>query len=152
MAWIFSKMGFYSIVLGDHDEWQVRSRSRQHLVNLIKEADLRAQKVVSTPGRDYRYRLYVKAEELSRIFECFSKIDYRNYKQKLGSTPGMEKFCDAAHKVWAVMATLQDAPPWSNRQLPLSDDPKPTPNALDDVEPPAPDVIHAKRGNGRKHS
>jgi hypothetical protein len=55
-VWCFAKFGGYSIVRchGKTDQWQVRSRAREDLLNLIKAADLRDQKVIETLGRDYR--------------------------------------------------------------------------------------------------
>jgi len=166
--WVFSKWGFVSIVKKgvNGDEWQVRSRSREDLINLIKAADLRGQNVIETFGSDYRYRLVIKADELSLIFDAFeSSIDYPNYKTRLSQTPGQEKNCRAAHTVWGVIAdahggAYQSGPGGRQRsrlvndtwERALGDAPPPTHDAQTDVEPPAPDVVRGKRGNGRKRN
>ena len=155
--WIFSKWGIVSIVKkgGKGDEWQVRSRSREDLTNLIQAAELRGQKVIEAFGSDYRYRLVIKADELTQLFDAFeSGIDYPNYKTRLSQTPGQEKNCQAAHTVWRVIADAHggayQSAPRAQRSLLSADAPEALRSALNDGEAPASDVVRGKRGNGRK--
>jgi hypothetical protein len=107
-VWVFAKFGGFSIVRchGKNDQWQVRSRSQQDLINLIRVAGLRGQKVIETLGRDYRFRLLVNADELSQVFSALEKsITYENYKAQLGSIRGMERLCSVAHSIWSVWAS-----------------------------------------------
>lgn len=176
--WCFSKFGGYSIVRchGKTNQWQVRSRSSQDLINLIQRADLRHQKVIETLGRDYRWRLIVGADELSQIFSALeSSVDYENYKSCLGRERGMGKLCSAAHRIWSVWASEfggayqsggherradmdgdwqrktfgHDAKPAERESLDLGEKWGGDHSALHDVEPPPP-PMPKKRGTGRK--
>jgi len=109
--WIAALTGWYSIVRkgGNGQQWQIRGRVRQDLLNLIAAAKLDGQKVIETFDSDYRYRIVVDKEQLGRVFEALeSSIDYPNYKSAMGKIRGQEKHLQAYHKIWAIMAGLQD--------------------------------------------
>jgi hypothetical protein len=175
MAWLFTRMGFYSVVKtgSNTDEWKVRSRSRQDLENLIKAADLRGQKVIQTYGADYLYRIIVNSDELSQIFTAIQEsVTYTNYKGILQATPGQEKLCTVAHAIWSLVAekfggAYQQRGGNRQRSLLASErdertfgassskrtihatDSHTADSTLDDVEPPTP-PMPKKHGSGRK--
>lgn len=115
--WAFTSFGFFSVVKkgGNGDEWQVRARVRADLDNLIHRAHLNGVRILDTAGSDYRYRLVLHEDELTDVFRAFEEsIDYPNFKSKLAVTRGQEKHHTAAHKVWNIMADLQETRPWSS--------------------------------------
>ena len=176
MAWFFTKMGFFSAVSKTKGEWQIRARSKKHLENLIKAADLVGQKIQHSLDSDYAYRIRVDADGLHKVVLSIEKsLDYSNVKGMVGRLPGEEKYERLMHRVWSVMSELQpggayssglkghfrndlhettvghEAVPAKKQDLPLGescsgDDES---NAL---EPPASDVARQKRGNGRKRN
>lgn len=118
--WVFSEVGFFSVVEDWEDESMVYVRARwrkdlEKLKKLIrKECSFWVDRIKQTPGRDYHFRLHMNkrdwASVLSRLGES---IDYGNFKGAiLDRDPERER---AYMRVWEVMREAADtkaAEPW----------------------------------------
>jgi hypothetical protein len=177
MAWLMTTMGFFSVAAkGKPGEYQIRARQRGDLENLIRAADLRGQKIISTDNSDYAFRIVVLRDELDRAFEAVeNSITYDNVKSAVGRTPGQEQHASLYHSVWSILGKLQAGGPYGQRtggrqpQRSLLDserdertfgdspskrtihatDSHVAHSALDDVEPTT-STARRKRGSGRK--
>ena len=79
--WIFSQMGFISIVqhIDKSNILIVRSRFRGHIERIFPNAH-----VLEDPNRDYRFRAELPAKEVSKVIAgLVSEIDYDNFKNSL---------------------------------------------------------------------
>lgn len=108
--WIFSKLGFFSIVQHRHlpGKLLVRARHRQDLENFVRLLDKIGDKkhsIQETPDADYRFRALackrVLAKAMARIG---SDIDYPNFKDAVHG----DRVRDSAYmRVWRAMADFQ---------------------------------------------
>lgn len=81
--WLSSTIGFFSIVKEhDTDNLLVRARVKTHLVNLRQALpELQERRIITTPERDYRFRIIVTAGEVQKILAYLAaNINYNNYK------------------------------------------------------------------------
>jgi hypothetical protein len=80
--WIYSKYGFYSIVLKDNEGWHVRARAKEDLDRI----DLKP--LESYQGSDYPWRAIVEKDKIDSLFKLLGdSIDYPNFKGQIGSDP-----------------------------------------------------------------
>jgi hypothetical protein len=99
--WIFTRNGFISIVehREDSELLLVRARRHQHL-----KAILPGYQVHETPHADYRYRVEVEKEHLSKVLaEAVLNIEYDNFKNSIED----HWYHDACTGVWTVMHRIQ---------------------------------------------
>ena len=106
--WIASKLGFYSIVQKDTDEWHVRARVRDDLVRLTAAVYLSAE-IQEWPAADYRWRVIIRDQDQIRaIFQALAgTIDYSNFKSEIGNRPDQRPKLDAYHTLWANLYAIQ---------------------------------------------
>ncbi len=109
--WLFTTYGFYSIVkkmFGNQKEpFQVRSRAKEDLLNIIKAADIN-RKVIETPEADYHFRITVDNDDLSKILQTLQDgLDYDNFKAAVGKVKGQTDKLDSYHRIWAEMYHYQ---------------------------------------------
>lgn len=99
--WICSKRGFFSIVQStfDRNEFLVRARDIEHLRALEPDVP-----ILTTPDRDYPYRITVCRARLSELIAMLAgEIDYGNFKAQVDATLGWKNWYAAAlHDVWHV--------------------------------------------------
>jgi hypothetical protein len=79
--WIFSQMGFISIVrhTDKPNLLLVRSRFKGHIEKMFPKA-----RVEEDGNRDYRFRTELTAKEVSKVIgELVLEIDYDNFKNSL---------------------------------------------------------------------
>lgn len=110
--WIMSKQGFYSIVQHKDltDTYQVRSRARQDLENLLTllGGALEGITIKETPHNDYAYRILVNGQQKAAILAALGEeIDYPNFKGEIGRRPDQKAKLNAYHDIWAVMYRTQ---------------------------------------------
>lgn len=119
--WIFTKLGFYSVVLAkqgdggyyqpiDPDRVMIRARRRQHLLNLKEEFDLLASsQIIENESTDYRYRLICSKKTWADIMKVFViGIEYANFKNECSKGELTDhQYSYALHDVWEVMYKTQ---------------------------------------------
>ncbi|MBW7927602.1 MAG: hypothetical protein H3C58_05830 [Fimbriimonadaceae bacterium] len=118
--WLFTKHGFFSAVCAwqgdgtthqpmDPDRVVVRARVQSHLEALKRRfpEQLGACDILSSPNRDYPYRIVVaKPEWTSVLAGLAEELDYDNFKGEVRRLEGSTPYERALHKVWGVMNKL----------------------------------------------
>lgn len=99
--WIFTSVGFISVVRSDIEPGRliVRARNIKHLEILLPNAE-----IVHLPNRDYKYRVFITQEQFTALMlKLSTSIDYVNFKSSVHEI----KYRDACHEVWGVMNRYQ---------------------------------------------
>lgn len=121
MAWLFTKVGFFSVVKKGPEAKQglvcVRSRFKDDLDNLRNTYVPTLGPTEERPHTDYPYRAFVPQEEFAEGMKAlYADIDYSNFKDEVADTQGYER----AHlygEVWGTMfnaeARLKKQPMYS---------------------------------------
>jgi hypothetical protein len=115
--WIATVHGFYSAVCArrqdgkvDESRFVVRARRRNHLVQLKERFDSLANvQIISTPGRDYPFRIVVAKNVWVEIMsKLISEMNYDNFKIAVAHGPVGEDqaFVTALNRVWLSLAQL----------------------------------------------
>ena len=103
--WLMTKHGFYSIVEKEPNVFHVRSRECEDIENLVQGVPLPVAEILSDTGTDYRYRVIVGKDEVLKIMHFLGDtIDYSNFKDKIGATPGQTHKHHTYGEVWRVLA------------------------------------------------
>ena len=109
--WLFTKQGFYSVVLAADGDGQppdtlaVRARRRQDLEALRRLAPALGR-IVSLRHRDYPFRCFIRRKDFSRLLaDLGGKIDYENFKDKIDSKSRFRARLYGV--VWGVMQHLE---------------------------------------------
>ena len=105
--WLFTQFGFYSIVKKKFNKvdppYQIRSRSKRDLENLIAGASLDAE-VITTKQSDYRYRIVASQEDLEKIMKWQLKhLNYDNFKGRIGKLDDQRNRASVYGKVWGLL-------------------------------------------------
>lgn len=111
--WLFTETGFVSAVvdLQDKKKMIVRGRDKTSLQPLAKFAGV---KVLSTPERDYPFRVFVSKQKFGAwVSEGIASMEYNNYKGRMYST--RPNFSNALHDVWEVMHAVEQGSPLRSR-------------------------------------
>lgn len=107
IMWVCLSDGFLSIVepQGDLSKLLVRARRRGDIERVFPDAA-----VERTPGRDYLFRALIDREAVAEAMAAQVRgIGYSNFKNSVKSRP----LHDALMRVWHIMASLQDIPPYA---------------------------------------
>jgi hypothetical protein len=97
-----TRIGFFSIVTKSASEWQVRSRSKQDLQDLLHLCPEVGSAILDTPGRDYPYRIIVTRPDLDIVMLALAEtVTYPNFKDAAARAPGQRQ--KPYHEVWAIM-------------------------------------------------
>ncbi len=105
--WIFTETGFVSAVMRRDDEniIVVRAREPQSLDGIAALADA---KIVSTPVRDYPWRVHVSREQFQQwLASAAEDLRYTNYKNHIHETRG-DEFYSTLSEVWSVMHAVEE--------------------------------------------
>jgi hypothetical protein len=105
--WIYSKIGFFSIVQGKNPgEFLVRGRARQDLENLRAFlAEPEKSPILTFAGTDYQYRIVVSSEDLAHLMQTFvGLVDYKNFKAQIRD----KSRHDIYSRVWSICYQLKD--------------------------------------------
>jgi hypothetical protein len=106
--WLCTQHGFFSVVQKSADEFHVRARCKQDLINLKKVAPVTA-KIHTTAPADYRYRIVVDKMDWQIIGTALiAAIDYSNFKGVIASKP------DQREKLGIYTAFHHDLEGWQN--------------------------------------
>lgn len=107
--WIFTTIGFFSVVAhhDDPDTILIRARVRGDLDALRRE-HLPDIEILESAGSDYRFRALVPRDEWEHAAQRLTAaIDYPNFKDAVAERQGH----DRAHvylDVWRTIRSLQD--------------------------------------------
>ena len=104
--WVFTETGFVSAVMHRDDEnvIVVRARETESLDGIAALAD---SKIVSTPNRDYPWRVHVSRATFQQwLASSADDLRYTNYKNRIHETRG-DEFYSALSKVWSVMHDVE---------------------------------------------
>lgn len=114
--WIASKYGFFSIVQkGGPGQWMVRARVKNDLNILADRMHLPHDRVLTTSGTDYAYRMILTEEEKNLVFIILSdSVDYDNFKDAVKHTPNQKNKVGAYMQIWSIMARMQATQPYAN--------------------------------------
>ena len=107
--WLFASNGFLSVVADPNkqDTLIVRSREKGVIEHFFPKAE-----VVKRPERDYLYRAFLPRELVAKVVaEYVLSIEYTNYKNSIPLDKN--NYHNACHKVWHVMADIQETAPYS---------------------------------------
>lgn len=106
--WLFTKVGFFSVVLETYKtkgkpRLVVRARVGEDLQKLRETYAPRLGATVQEPGRDYPYRAFITKKGLALVLErVVQDIDYGNFKSKVRQEQGQARE-NLYHDVWHVM-------------------------------------------------
>lgn len=106
--WVFTTKGMYSAVekFGDPTTLQIRARSKQDLLNL--KPYIKRLKIVSTPNRDYPFRVFVKKTKWAAVMgQLASEIDYTNFKDEVKKAQGWER-SSTYTSIWAAGLEIEE--------------------------------------------
>ena len=112
--WIFTSGGFVSIVENYNQPGflLVRARKEEHLREFLSaqgQLDAAAHQISETPGRDYRWRASVSAQELEEIFLLNVRaITYTNFKNSIRNG----EYRHVASDVWTAAGSMQEGGPY----------------------------------------
>ena len=112
--WIFTSGGFVSIVENYKQSGflLVRARKKEHLIEfLTAQGQLAsdAHEISETPGRDYRWRASLSAEQLEEIALCNVRaITYTNFKNSIRDG----EYRHVASNVWTAAGLMQEGGPY----------------------------------------
>lgn len=111
--WIFSKIGFVSVVQNweNSDELLIRGRAKEDIDRIGSFAFEICNKFVETKvtmDHDYYYRIKLSKKDFGKIMcHLVGQIDYTNFKAKIHE--GCDLVRDGAYaKVWATMYDFQN--------------------------------------------
>lgn len=107
--WLFTKIGFYSVVENMHNsrEMLIRSRFREDLEALLTFAGLDME-IDDRSGTDYGFRVFLPREKWEEIaMRLVREIDYCNFKDAAHTGDPIKD--GALFDVWRVMYKAQAA-------------------------------------------
>ena len=105
--WVFTETGFISAVVhrDDNNIIIVRARETESLDGIAAMADA---KIVSTPVRDYPWRVHVSREMFQQwLSASAADMQYGNFKSRIHVTRG-DEFYAALSRVWDVMHDVEE--------------------------------------------
>lgn len=113
--WLFTTLGFFSIVRKPHEAApgrpvQIRARKLSDLRDLIREAGIsgKSAEVIVTPNADYCGRIAVTESELAAIMvKLGNDIDYGNFKNAVALTPNQRDKKGVLSEIWEIMWNYQ---------------------------------------------
>jgi hypothetical protein len=111
--WIFSKTGFFSVVVDSQREgfMLVRARCRRDVWNLYDKHAATLSSIEppkSSETRDYRWRLSIaKQDWIQLAARLAAQIDYSNFKSEVTKQPSQANKSEAYHHVWQELWNVQ---------------------------------------------
>ena len=112
--WLCTQHGFYSIVRKAGDEYHIRARMKQDLVNLkalvVRDCpDASKWKIHRSVPADYRWRMVVTQPGAAlAIMALAQNIDYANFKSRIHDRPDQRTKSQAYGYLWQDLHRLQN--------------------------------------------
>ena len=105
--WLFTQLGFFSIVRKESDTIHIRARCREDLDQLALATGI-GTPIASYAGSDYPWRIICPATDLPRFMSAFSSsIDYGNFKSAIAASPAQRPKLTAYHDIHHRMVQWQ---------------------------------------------
>lgn len=113
--WIYSKVGFFSVVTHNTTGIVIRARVQKDLEALREFSPIDLE-IVETPKRDYPFRAVVSRSVWELIAERLtSEIDYPNFKSEVGKGDHVRAWLYS--RVWEIMVSgLENERPKAKRR------------------------------------
>lgn len=118
--WLFTKVGFFSVVNNNHPGkigLLIRARERSHLESLCDLLEINHERILKTPLNDYLYRVEATYSEFDQVMYHFATLPagYGNFKNEC-SKMAAEGELDSAYvktlsEVWHTMHDYQQNNP-----------------------------------------
>jgi hypothetical protein len=109
--WLFTKIGFYSIVQHHEDPniFLIRARAEKDLINLKNEVlSIGRRKIHTSEDRDYFCRVFVDRTELYEIMShLIALVNYTNFKNEVAKQLDQKDKMTSYHRVWSAMFDYQ---------------------------------------------
>lgn len=112
MAWLFTKVGFFSVVKKGPEAKQglvcVRSRFKEDLDKLRDTYVPTLGRTEERPYTDYPYRAFVPQKEFSEgMAAMFEDLDYDNFKDEVAHVQGYPR-AKLYGEVWGTMFNAEE--------------------------------------------
>ena len=105
--WLFTQIGFFSIVCKEPDTYHIRARCREDLDKLAHAAGT-GTPIASYAGSDYPWRILCPATDLPRFMTALTtSIDYGNFKSAIAASPTQHAKLSAYHYIHHRMVEWQ---------------------------------------------
>lgn len=108
--WLFTRIGFFSIVKKENGEVHIRGRCREHLEALQRKLGAEYPVAESFEGSDYPFRIITNAARLGHIMIVLgNEVTYPNFKGCLARDEGElgRAYSYLAHDVWRAGVGFQ---------------------------------------------
>jgi hypothetical protein len=107
--WLFTTLGFFSCTEAPLEPGMMQIRARTlGDIQALKDAMHLQERIIETPGADYRWRLVVTPRLFKNIMvDLAERVTYGNFKNAVHDTPGQEDKAGPYLRVWATMNQLQ---------------------------------------------
>jgi DNA-3-methyladenine glycosylase I len=120
--WLFTRYGFFSVACADGpdgapdpEKLMIRAQREEHLRRLQDRfAAISAAGIITTPNRDYRFRIVVAKESWVTILaEMAREQTWSNFKSEVAKFQGQAgvDYVHRLHSVWSTMYSLQSESP-----------------------------------------
>ena len=106
--WLFTTIGFFSVVADDAapDTMRIRARAHEDLAAL-RDRHLPDLEILRTEHTDYRFRAFVSRDEWTRAAQALAAdVDYPNFKSAVAQRQGHAR-ASRYGRVWQIMHDLQ---------------------------------------------
>jgi len=106
--WLFTTLGFHSVVQHRDNAGQVfiRARFKDDLVRLCRRFTIPEDSVLDTPDADYGYRIAIPKKQRIEIARSLAEsVDYDNFKTAAHSGDRVKD--GALLQIWRVMRKAQ---------------------------------------------
>jgi hypothetical protein len=107
--WLFTKLGFFSLVKKAPGVWHLRARVKRDLSNIKALALPGSIEIVkSYAGSDYPWRILLDKRQKAALFTRLSSIDYDNFKGTIAQSPDQRAKLTAYHEIWQIMRGTEE--------------------------------------------
>ena len=103
--WLYTQYGFFSVVQGlDESKIQIRSRRKEHLVELKKNfSTIQGASINSNSGTDYQHRIVIeKSEWVVLAASLAGDVDYVNFKERVNSIERINGWHEELSENWTL--------------------------------------------------
>ena len=102
--WIYTQYGFFSVVQLFDNQVQVRSRRKEHLVELQKCFPyIQGYPIDSRSGTDYEHRIIMQKSEWVVLAAALADdVDYENFKARVNSMEEIDGWHDPLNTEWTL--------------------------------------------------
>ena len=102
--WIYTQYGFFSVVQLLDNQVQVRSRRKEHLIELQKCFPcIQGYSIDSRSGTDYEHRIIMQKSEWVVLAAALANdVDYENFKARVNNINRMNGWHEELNENWTL--------------------------------------------------